>query len=399
MLTGQPPSVHGVVANGFFHRDRRAVEFWVGHNDVITAESVWSALRRSPKGYTSAVWHAQNIKGAQADYIVTPSPIHMPDGTTKLWCYSKPDDLYPQLLDVCGHFPLQHYWGPLSNIESTQWILRAALWLFQEKTPQLNWIYIPHLDYASQKFGANSAQASQSLEELDGALANFTSNIAAAAGGENVVFLVAGEYAITDVEGAVYPNRRLRDAGLLRVSCEDGRENLDLRASRAFAMVDHQFAHVYLDDTLTKKERQTTMQRAAEVLQRLPGVAEVYVGEQRSRLGMNHPRSGDIIIVCDDAHWLAYYWWYDDALAPPFARTVDIHRKPGYDPVELFFDPTTPGIPLDASLVKGSHGVPAVEARHRTALICSAPSSEVVPGRIYRDTDMQGITLRLLGAE
>ena len=82
-------------------------------------------------------------------------------------------------------------------------------------------------------------------------------------------------------------------------------------------------------------------------------------------------------IASPDA-WFTYYYWLDDARAPDFARTVEIHRKPGYDPVELFLDPAirmpalTVGwklarrklgfrtlldvIPLDAHLVKGSHG-------------------------------------------
>jgi hypothetical protein len=397
MLTGTPPSEHGVIANGFYHRDRHEVEFWVAHNNVIVGEQIWEAIRRRRPKLTSAAWHAQNIKGAAADFIVTPAPIHESDGTTKLWCYSKPDGLYQQLLDDLGHFPLQHYWGPLSNIESTKWILRAAAWLIDRHAPNFHWIYIPHLDYASQKFGPNSPQATAALSELDGELAGFAERVAASRIGKDAVFLVAGEYAMTDVSGVVYPNRVLREAGLLAVREERGAEYIDLARCAAFAMVDHQFAHVYIESSHQSREQERAVNRVAELFRGMPGITGVYAGAERAAIGATHERCGDVILACDDAHWLAYYWWLDDAAAPPFARTVNIHRKPGYDPVELFFDPATRGIPLDASLVKGSHGVPATGPRHRTALICSLTSRAVDSNRCYRDMDIKDICLNLLG--
>jgi hypothetical protein len=396
MLTGTPPSEHGVIANGFYHRDRHEVEFWVGHNNAIAGEQVWEAIRRRRPRLTSAAWHTQNIKGAAADFIVTPAPIHASDGTTKLWCYSKPDGLYQQLLDDLGHFPLQHYWGPLSNIESTKWILRAAAWLIDRHAPNFHWIYLPHLDYASQKFGPNSPQATAALSELDRELAWFAERVAVSRIGKDAAFLVVGEYAMTDVSGVVYPNRVLREAGLLAVREEHGAESIDLARCAAFAMVDHQFAHVYVESSHQNRERERAVNRVVELFRGVPGIADVYAGAERAAIGATHERCGDVILVCDDAHWLAYYWWLDDAAAPPFARTVDIHRKPGYDPIELFFDPATRGIPLDASLVKGSHGVPATDPRQRTALICSLPSRAVDSGRCYRDTDFKGVCLNLL---
>ena len=389
--TGVGPGEHGVIANGYYDRHRHEVEFWVAGNDVIAGEQIWDAVRAKRPGATSAVWHAQNIKGCAADFIVTPAPIHNPDGTTKLWCYSKPDGLYQQLLDELGHFPLQHYWGPLANIESTRWILNAALRLIRKYAPNFHWIYIPHLDYAAQKFGPNSAQARAALVELDRELAGFAAGVAETAVGDQVVFLIAGEYAMTDVSGVVYPNRLLREAGLLQVCKEQDAEQLDLRNSTALAMVDHQFAHVYVN-----RSEPRAVTRVLELFKNVPGIASVHAGDGRARIGVNHERSGDIILVCDDAHWLAYYWWLEDRAAPPFARTVDIHRKPGYDPVELFFDPATKSIPLDAGLPKGSHGAPAESPRQRTALICSQRSDAVVSDRTYSDTDIKRITLRLL---
>jgi hypothetical protein len=292
---------------------------------------------------------------------------------------------------------LQHSWGPLSNIESTKWILRAAAWLIDGHAPNFHWIYLPHLDYASQKFGPNSPQATAALSELDRELAEFAERVAASSVGKGAVLLVAGEYAMTDVFGVAYPNRVLREAGLLAVREEHGAEYIDHACSAAFAMVDHQFAHVYIESSQDRREQERAMNHVAELFRGVPGIAGVYAGAERAAIGATHERCGDVILVCDEAHWLAYYWWLDDAAAPPFTRTVDIHRKPGYDPVELFFDPATRGIPLDASLVKGSHGIPATCPRHRTALICSSTSRAVDSNRCYRDVDLKTVCLNLLG--
>lgn len=396
MWTGTPPGEHGVIANGFYHRDRGEVEFWVGRNGVIQRPQVWDALRAH--GINSAVWHAQNIKDAAADFIVTPAPVHEPDGTMKLWCYSKPDGFYQQMLDEgLGHFPLQHYWGPLANIQSTRWILSAALWLHCRHHPQFHWIYLPHLDYAGQKFGPSSPQAAEAVGELDRELAAFIAAIDEPAT-KAIEFIVVGEYAMTDVTGVIYPNRLLRQAGWLTVRQEDGREYLDPAATPAFAMVDHQFAHVYVNDVAgppgsSDAGHGDRARSVAAIFENVPGVAAVYAGPRRAEIGMDHPRAGDVILAAEDTHWFAYYWWLDDEAAPPFARTVDIHRKPGYDPVELFFDPVAKGIPLKPELVKGSHGVPATAARHKTALISSNPRTlqQIVP-----DVDLYQLVLSAL---
>lgn len=391
MWTGTPPGRHGVIANGFYWRQRHAVELWVARNDVIAGEQIWDALRTRRPGFTSAVWHAQNIKDAAADFIVTPAPIHEPGGATKLWCYSKPQGLYQELLDALGHFPLQHYWGPLANIESTRWILRAAAWLVDRHAPNLNWIYLPHLDYAAQKFGPESPAARAALAELDQELASLDDRVFQSPIRSNTALLVVGEYALTGVSSAIYPNRVLRAAGLLSVRDEDGHEHLDIERSRAFAVVDHQLAHVYAESP------QATA-AAGEALRDRSGVAGVFVGDDRAAVGLDHPRSGEVVLIADPDRWFAYYWWLTDDAAPRFARTVDIHRKPGYDPVELFFDPATRSIPLRAELVKGSHGAPSVEPRQRTALICSSPSRLVTPGRTYRDVDIKDIVLGMFDA-
>ena len=138
-----------------------------------------------------------------------------------------------------------------------------------------------------------------------------------------------------------YPNRVLREAGLLAVREEPDGEHLDLEQSQAFAMVDHQFSHVFVADG-----DQQLAARVADLFRGQPGIAEVLVGTQRGRYNLEHPRSGEVILVSTPRSWQAYYWWPSDDRAPQFARTVDIHRKPGYDPMELYFDPATKSIPL-----------------------------------------------------
>lgn len=388
LTTGVGPREHGVIANGFYDRRARAVEMWVGRNDRVQAPQVWDRLVARRPDSVTAVWHLQNIKDAGATLIVTPAPIHHPDGRTELWCYSKPESLYPELLERFGHFPLMHYWGPLAGIESSRWTVEAALWVAERYRPHLHIVYLPHLDYAAQKHGPDSPQALAAMGELDALLGEFIERHEAATGGAPTVWLVAGEYAITEVRGAAYPNRLLREAGLLRVVEREGHEHLDLQNSSAFAMVDHQLAHVYVHGIEPKQ--------VAEVFRGAEGVGEVLCGAERAEAGIDHPEAGEVVLLNEADRWFAYYWWLEDAAAPPFARTVDIHSKPGYDPVELFIEPATKSIPVDASLVRGSHGLPAETPERQTAWVCSRRG--LMPEERMRDTDIAGILLTALGA-
>jgi hypothetical protein len=208
--------------------------------------------------------------------------------------------------------------------------------------------------------------------------------------GEPLLWIVAGEYAVTPVDHVTFPNRMLREAGLLTVrEAEDG-EHLDFEQSRAFAMVDHQFSHVFVAEG-----DEPTIAKVADVFRGQPGIAEVLIGSERGRYSLEHPRSGEVILISSPQSWQSYYWWLADDRAPQFAGTVDIHRKPGYDPVELFFDPVTKRIPLDATLVKGSHGAPAADGSQRTVLLASEPT--LLPGPTVKDTDVFGMVLSHFG--
>ncbi|MCA9238254.1 MAG: alkaline phosphatase family protein, partial [Planctomycetales bacterium] len=321
MTTGLPPREHGVVANGFYWRDRGEVEMWTSPADCIERPQLWDLLRRHNPALTSAVWFPLHSTGCSADYVCTPAPIHNPDGTESLWCYTRPEAFYGELLESLGHFPLQHFWGPMANIQGTAWIVASAIEAVRRWRPHLFYIYLPHLDYAAQKFGPDSADAIAALAELDAEIGRLADGLNAAYGDPAPLWLAAGEYAITPVEQVSYPNRALRDAGLLQLhDTPDGRV-IDYAGSAAWALVDHQLSHVFVRD-----RDPTVMRSAADVLRALPGMAEVIVPGDAPQYDLAHERSGDLVAISAPNSWQAYYWWRDDAEAPPFARTVDIHR-------------------------------------------------------------------------
>jgi hypothetical protein len=395
MTTGKLPSEHGVVANGFYWGEKHQVEMWTAWNDVIKSPQIWDILHQHDSEITSAVWFPLLSKGCGADFICTPAPIHNPDGSESLWCYTQPREMYGELRDRLGHFPLQHFWGPLANIKSTAWIIDSAVWAAREHRPNFFYIYLPHLDYAAQKHGPDSPQATKSLGELDDALGRLIAGFANAYGGaadeqRTPLYLVCSEYVITPVEHVIYPNRILREAGLLALRDEDGLEQLDFAASRAWALVDHQLAHVFVKDG-----DPATIAAVKDLFDGRAGIDEVLAGAGRERYSLSHERAGDVVLISTPNSWQAYYWWSDDSRAPKYARTVDIHRKPGYDPVEMHFDPATKGIPLDASLVKGSHGAPAREEWQRGVILTS--QSGTLEGPPMADSDVFEIVLRQFG--
>ncbi len=389
MTTGRTPREHGVIANGFYWRNKHEVEMWTAWNDCILQPQIWDVLHQHDPALTSAVWFPLHSKGCGADYICTPAPIHNPDGTESLWCYTKPTEMYGTLRDTLGHFPLQHFWGPLSNIKSTGWICDSAVWAAKQYQPRFSYVYLPHLDYAAQKFGPDSEQAIKALGELDEVLARLFAGVNAAYQDGAPLWLVASEYAIVPVDHVEYPNRVLREAGLLAVNNDaDVREQLDFAGSRAWALVDHQFSHVFVQNP-------NDIAKVAKLFRGREGIAEVLVGEDRGRYELDHERAGEVVLVSKSNSWQAYYWWFDDALAPKYASTVDIHRKPGYDPVEMHLNMATRSTPLDATLVRGSHGAPARDETQRGIIISSEKG--VLVGSAIADTDVFDLVLRQFG--
>ncbi len=389
MLTGKRASEHGVIANGFYWREKHEVEMWTAWNDKITAPQIWDRLHQHDAGLTSAVWFPMLSKGCGADFICMPAPIHNPDGSESLWCYTKPVELYGTLRDTFGHFPLMNFWGPLANIKSTAWICDSAGYALEKLRPNFFYIYLPHLDYAAQKSGPDSPAAIKALAELDEVIGKLATKAAEVSGDEPPLWLVASEYVITSVDHVTYPNRVLRQAGLLSIK-ENSGEVIDFENSRAWALVDHQFSHVFVKDADA-----AMIDQVAGLFRGQPGISEVLVGKERGKYGIDHQRSGEVVLISTPNSWQAYYFWLDDARAPMFARTVDIHQKPGYDPVELHFDFATKSIPLDATLVKGSHGAPPASDAQRGILLSSRPGA--IGTTKLSDVDVAGVVLKQFG--
>jgi predicted AlkP superfamily pyrophosphatase or phosphodiesterase len=387
ILTGLAPDRHGIVGNGWYWPELGEVLFWRQPHRLLQAEDAPTRLRRTRPGFSVAKLFWWFNMYAPVDLAVTPRPMYPADGRKLPDIHSFPGTLRDELQERFGSFPLFRFWGPLAGLEATRWIAAASTHVIRTHRPSLSLVYLPHLDYDFQRHGPDDARSRQALREVD-AIAGAFIDLADECGQD---MLVLSEYGITPVSRPVHPNRVLREAGLLAWREELGTEHLDPGASRAFAVADHQVAHVYVRDA-------QDLRRVAQVLAATEGVERVLAGEDRAREGLDHPRAGDLVIVAEPDAWFTYYWWLDDARAPDYARTVDIHRKPGYDPAELFLDPrlTAPRlriarrllarrlgfrnlldvIGLDAGIVRGSHGRRPGNPEDGPILLASRPLPE-----------------------
>ncbi len=368
ILTGLLPREHGIVANGWYFRDLAEVGFWKQSNALVHGERLYQAAKKRDSRHTTAKIFWWYNMYADVDWSMTPRPSYPADGRKVFDSYSQPADLRDRLQQKLGVFPLPRFWGPMADIASTSWIVDATIDVLREERPSLTLAYLPHLDYNLQRLGPDDPRLAEDIRQVD-AQAGRLIDAARAAGAEVIVL---SEYAITRVDQPVPINRVLRESGYLAVRREPlGWETLDCGASRAFAVADHQIAHVYI-------RRAEDVSAVADLLRRTAGIEQVLDRAGQNAYGLDHERSGELVAVAAPRAWFTYYYWLDDRLAPDFARTIDIHRKPGYDPVELFVDPRLMFpklriaarlaqkllgfryymdiIGLDASIVKGSHG-------------------------------------------
>ncbi len=368
-MTGAPPREHGAVANGWLFRDLMEVWFWRQSNRLVDGEKIWEAGKRRDPEFTCANLFWWYNMAATHDIGLTPRPQYKADGRKLPDCYAVPASLRDQLTAELGPFPLFKFWGPATDISSSRWIAEAAKHVVLRSSPSLTLVYLPHLDYDLQRHGPDEShpRVATSLREIDG----IAGDLIAFAENRGSQVVVLSEYGISAVDTPIHINRALREAGLLGVRCEDGCELLDPATSRAFAVSDHQIAHIYVQSN-------ALIEPVRRIVQQLPGVEDVLDHEGQKGIALDHPRSGELVALAARHAWFTYYYWLDDARAPDFARTVEIHRKPGYDPVELFIDPAIrfpklavgarlarrwigqralmDVIPLDAGLVRGSHG-------------------------------------------
>ncbi|MEI7581291.1 nucleotide pyrophosphatase/phosphodiesterase family protein [Runella sp.] len=366
-VTGKWPSEHGIVGNGWYDRDDAEVKFWKQSNHLVKAEKIWDAAKRQGPSFTCSKMFWWYNMYSTADYSVTPRPQYHADGVKAPDCYAYPASLRDELQKDLGQFPLFSFWGPNANIKSTKWIADASMWVDNKHNPTLTLIYLPHLDYCLQKFGPDFSKISKEVSELDKVVEELVQFYET----KNAKIILLSEYGINSVNRPVHINRILREEGLIAVRTERWYELLDAGASKAFATADHQIAHIYINDPSVKD-------RVKKRLEQTPGIEMVLDEEGKKAHHLDHERSGDLVAVAAPDSWFTYYYWFDDSKAPDYAHLVDIHRKPGYDPVEMFMDPKNPliklragyklgrkllgfrylmdVIPLDATLVKGSHG-------------------------------------------
>jgi len=368
-LTGKNPGTHGVVGNGWYDREAAEVKFWKQSNHIVHGEKIWDHLRKddATSGFTCAKMFWWYNMYSSADWSSTPRPMYPADGRKVFDIHTQPMDMREAMKSDLGDFPFPSFWGPAAGIDSSKWIAESAKWVENHHRPTLNLVYLPHLDYCLQKFGPGAPEIAPELRAIDTVVGDLIQFYHA----RDVEVVLLSEYGISKVNRAIHLNREFRKRGWIQVKDELGLETLDAGGCRAFAVADHQVAHVYVNDPSIRDN-------VFAFLNEVDGIEEVRVAAEIWSDGIATDRAGDFIAVAEPDAWFTYYFWNDDALAPDYARCIDIHRKPGYDPVELFVDPslTLPKakiagfllkkklgfrtlldvIPLDATLVKGSHG-------------------------------------------
>lgn len=398
-FTGKWPNEHGIVGNGWCFRDEYEIKFWRQSNRLVQAPKLWEELKKQDSNFTCANMFWWFNMNSMVDFAVTPRPLYPATGLKLPDIHSQPMNLREKLQEELGQFPLFSFWGPNANIESTRWIADASMLVDQWHDPTLSLIYLPHLDYNLQREGINFSKIDKDLQEID----KICEDLITYYENKGAEVLIVSEYGITDVNNPVHINRVLRQNGYITVKDEIGKETLDTWASMAFAVVDHQLAHIYIKDA-------KDIPAIKELLNKTPGIELVLDDKGKIEHHLDHERAGDLVIMADEKSWFTYYFWLDDKKAPDYARTVDIHRKPGYDPVETFADPNIrflkakiglkllkkkfgfrylmDVIPLDASLVKGSHGRLSTEKKDWPLLITQHPEitkkQTIEPVEVYQ---------------
>jgi len=344
LTTGALPSDHGIVGNGFFDRTHMEHRFWSPSAGLLDRPRIWDTDAKTRPRVAALFWW--NFLGKGCDVYLNVAPFHLADGKTVPSCASQPAGLYAHLEEKLGPFPLHRFWGPGVSVESSRWILDATLETARLQSPDLLLSYLPQMDYSLQRSGPGSPEARAHLEQLDELLAPVLEQSLSGA----LDLVILSEYGIAPVTRPVALNRTLREAGLFSVRRLGRRTFPDPAGSRAFAICDHQIAHVYAADPVDRGP-------VRDLLAALPGVGAVLDEEGKRAAGIDHRRAGDLVALADEDAWFEYAWWRDEDEAPDYAFTVDIHRKIGYDPLELIADPAQKRIAADASLIRGSHGL------------------------------------------
>ncbi|HPN85261.1 MAG TPA: alkaline phosphatase family protein [Victivallales bacterium] len=339
LRTGLEPSSHGIPANGFFDRNLRKTFFWEQSSGLYEGERLWGKFRNDG-GRVAQICLQQSL-GNDSDVIISPAPIHKHHGGMIQDCYSKPQELYRELCSKLGHsFNLYDYWGPFTSARSTEWIADCTAAIMDENLSEVIFTYLPHLDYDLQRHGPKCHQEKAAFGILEKQLIKLLRS-AKTSGYE---FLILGDYSIERAERVIHPNRILFENNIFCVREIGQMLYPDMHRSGAFALCDHQIAHVYLQDRSMKNS-------IKDIFRGIKGVQSVLEPESGGR-------EGDLLLTAEHGSWFSYRWWRSAKEAPEYACHVDIHSKPGFDPCELFFSIWPPfSISLNENKVKGTHGL------------------------------------------
>lgn len=400
-LTGKWPSEHGIIGNGWYNKEQSEVQFWKQSNPLVQAPNIWDEAKKMNPDFTCANMFWWYNMYSTADYSVTPRPQYWANGLKKPDCYSYPSELRDELQEALGTFPLFDFWGPRTTIKSSQWIADASKLVSDKHEPTLQLIYIPHLDYCLQKFDYESDEVQKDLKDLDALLEDLILFYEK----KHITPILLSEYGISKVSQPIHLNRIFRKHNLLQIRIENNKELLDAGASKAFAVADHQVAHIYC-----KPELEGNLKY---ILENTDGIEEVLDTKTQKERNVWHERSGNFMVIAKEGFWFTYYYWFDDNKAPDFARTVDIHKKPGYDPVEMFLDTKKKGIkfkiifklllkklgfrvlfnfiPLEATLIKGSHGRINIGDLEKPILATKGNTQKTLTGIAIKDVILSTI--------
>lgn len=340
--TAAPPRIHGMTSNGVFSRTLRRPSLWEQSAALVEGPRIWDAARAAGARVGMSFW--QQSLGERVDAVLSPAPIHKHGGGMIMRNYTQPAEMGDVLDRRCGTFPLHRYWGPFASPNVGRAVLANFFAMAEAHAVDIAFLYLPTLDYEAQRHGPDSSAA----EKAHAAFRAQLEAVADFAARQGCALTVCGDYAIAAVERApARPNATLRAAGLFAVRPVAGRAYPDFYTSRAFALCDHEVAHVHV-------RREEDVECVARLLERTGDYACV---ERRAGQDWAHPSAGEILLLAKKGSWCAYPWWTDRREAPDWATHIDIHNKPGYDPCELLFDRSFPPKTCqDAGRIRGTHG-------------------------------------------
>lgn len=335
---------HGMTSNGTFSRSFRKATFWEQAASLVEGPRIWDDARRD--GRTVGLFFWQQSLGECVDSIISPAPIHKHGGGMIMENYTRPAELGNRLKAAYRSFPLNRYWGPLASPKVGHAIVQSVeIALDTPATPDIAFVYLPTLDYDLQRHGPSDPRCTRSFTLL----ASQLTRLSALAERQGRQMLIFGDYAISPVTSLpAFPNATLRKAGFFNVRHVRGMAYPDIYSSLAFALVDHEIAHVYIQNS-------ADLGRVRACLEATNEYESVEVKTTDCEWG--HASAGELLLTAKAGSWCAYPWWTNKREAPDYATHVDIHAKPGYDPCELFFGSLfPPGTCVDASRIRGTHG-------------------------------------------